>query len=191
MQSVGRAQGGRHHRQLRLPEHQGTVLLGGREYSALRAGLTFVPTAVVFGLVGLTWRDWPAPWQRALTPAGFVITALAVAGVGLDLKGGDEGGALLYVAYAGVGAGLALAFSPTLTRALATVAPENAADASGLLATVTQLGRLIGAAGFGTLFLNRLESLGAFGAYTSARRCRRACSRWPGRPRRVPCPDWY
>ncbi len=141
---------------------------GGLGYSALRAGLTFAPTAVVFGLVGLTWRNWPVSWQRALTPAGFVITALAVAGVGLDLRGGDEGGALLYVAYAGVGVGLALAFSPTLTRALATVAPGNAADASGLLATVTQLGQLIGVAAFGTLFLNRLESLRGLGAYTSA-----------------------
>jgi hypothetical protein len=66
-----------------------------------------------------------------------------------------------------VGAGLALAFSPTLTKALATVRAEDAADASGLLATVTQLGQLIGVAAFGTLFLNRLESLGALGAYTS------------------------
>lgn len=88
--------------------------------------------------------------------------------MGLGLEGGDDGGAALYVAYAGVGVGLALAFSPTLTRALATVPPENAADAGGLLATVTQLGQLIGVAVFGTLFLNRLESLEGFGAYTSA-----------------------
>lgn len=64
--------------------------------------------------------------------------------------------------------GLALAFSPTLTRALAAVRPEDAADASGLLATVTQLGQLIGVAAFGALFLNRLESLGALEAYTSS-----------------------
>ncbi|MFF4830418.1 MFS transporter [Streptomyces sp. NPDC001315] len=142
---------------------------GGLGYSALHAGLTFAPTAVVFGLVGLTWRSWPASGQRALTPAGFALTAAAVAGVGLALRGGDEGGAWLYVAYAGVGTGLALAFSPTLTRALATVRPEDAADASGLLATVTQLGQLIGVAAFGTLFLNRLESLGVPEAYTSAK----------------------
>ncbi|MFI1567848.1 MFS transporter [Streptomyces sp. NPDC020490] len=141
---------------------------GGLGYSALRSGLTFAPTAVVFGLVGLTWRSWPASWQRLLIPAGFVVTALSVAGAGLVLKGGDDGGAPLYVAYAGVGAGLALGFSPTLTRALATVRQEDAADASGLLATVTQLGQLTGVAAFGTLFLNRLESLGAFTAYTSA-----------------------
>ncbi|MEV0171800.1 MFS transporter [Streptomyces sp. NPDC050803] len=141
---------------------------GGLGHSALRAGLTFAPTAVVFGLVGLTWRRWPAPWQRGLAAAGFWLTALSVAGVGLTLDGGGDGGVLVYVAYAGVGAGLALGFSPTLTGALAGVRPEDAADASGLLATVTQLGQLTGVAVFGTLFLNRLESLGASGAYTSA-----------------------
>ncbi|MEU9410560.1 MFS transporter [Streptomyces sp. NPDC048281] len=140
----------------------------GLGYSALRAGLTFAPTAVVFGAVALTWRRWPAAWQRALPPAGFALTALGVAGVGLALHGGGDGGAQLYVAYAGVGAGLALAFSPPLTGALATVRPEDAADASGLLATVTQLGQLIGVAAFGTLFLNRLESVGGPRAYTSA-----------------------
>nr|QIZ01624.1 MFS transporter [Streptomyces sp. S1D4-11] len=141
---------------------------GGLGYSALRAGLTFAPTAVVFGVVGLTWRNWPAALQGVLIPTGFVIAAVSVAGVGAVLKGGGDGGPWLYVAFAGVGTGLALGFSPTLTRALATVRPEDAADASGLLATVTQLGQLIGVAAFGTLFLNRLESLGAPGAYTSA-----------------------
>ncbi|MFJ9349866.1 MFS transporter [Streptomyces sp. NPDC101237] len=140
----------------------------GLGYGAQRAGLTFAPTAVVFGAVALTWRRWPASWQRALTPAGFALTALSVAGVGLVLRDGGDGGAWLYLVYAGVGAGLALAFSPTLTGALATVRPEDAADASGLLATVTQLGQLMGVAAFGTLFLNRLESLGAPRAYTSA-----------------------
>jgi hypothetical protein len=141
---------------------------GGLGFSAPRAGLTFVPIAVVFGAVGLTWRRWPAAWQRALTPLGFVITMPSVAGVGLAFEGGGHRGAVLYVVYVGVGAGLALAFSPSLTRAPATVRPEDAADASGLPATVTQLGQLLGVAVFGTLFLNRLESLGAPGAYTSA-----------------------
>ncbi|MEU1041120.1 MFS transporter [Streptomyces sp. NPDC005907] len=141
---------------------------GGLGYSALRAGLTFAPTAVVFGLVGLTWRAWPAPWQRALVPAGFALAAASVTGVGWAMRDGGDGGLWLYVAFTGVGMGLALSFSPTLTGALATVRPEDAADASGLLATVTQLGQLIGVAAFGALFLNRLESSGASGAYTSA-----------------------
>ncbi|MFF7973246.1 MFS transporter [Streptomyces sp. NPDC007905] len=141
---------------------------GGLGYSALRAGLSFAPTAVVFGAVSLTWRKWPAAGQRALTPAGFALTALSLAVVGLAFHDGGDGGAVLYAGYAGVGVGLALAFSPTLTGALAAVRPEDAADASGLLATVVQLGQLIGVATFGTLFLNRLESLAGPGAYTSA-----------------------
>lgn len=60
--------------------------------------------------------------------------------------------------------GIALAFSPALTGALATVRPEDAADASGLLATVTQLGQLIGVAVFGTVFLGRLTTTGAQGS---------------------------
>lgn len=141
---------------------------GGLGYSALRAGLSFAPTAGVFGAVSLTWRRWPAGLQRVLTPAGFALTAVSVAVVGLAFHGGGGGGAVLYAGYVGVGAGLALAFSPTLTRALATVRPEDAADASGLLATVTQLGQLIGVASFGTLFLNRVESAGVLRSYTSA-----------------------
>ncbi|MFH8485752.1 MFS transporter [Streptomyces longisporoflavus] len=141
---------------------------GGLGYSALRAGLTFAPTAVVFGAVGLTWRRWPAVVQRALIPAGFALTAVSAVAVGLLLRDGGEGGPWLYAAFAGIGAGLSLGFSPTLTRALSTVRPEDAADASGLLSTVAQLGQLIGVACFGALFLNRLESPGAPEAYSSA-----------------------
>ncbi|MCF3124928.1 MFS transporter [Streptomyces arenae] len=140
---------------------------GGLGYSALRAGLTFGPTAVVFGLVGLTWRRWPQALQRSLIPAGFALTAVSSTAVGLLLRDGDDGGLWLYAAFVALGAGLSLGFSPTLTRALATVRAEDAADASGLLATVTQLGQLTGVAGFGALFLNRLESEGAPGAYSS------------------------
>jgi MFS family permease len=141
---------------------------GGLGYSALRAGLTFAPTAVVFGAVGLTWRRWPAAAQRALIPGGFALTAVSAVAVGLLLRDGGEGGLWLYVAFVGIGAGLSLGFSPTLTRALSTVRPEDAADASGLLSTVAQLGQLIGVACYGALFLNRLESQGAPGAYSSA-----------------------
>jgi hypothetical protein len=145
---------------------------GGLGYSALHSGLVFAPVAVVFGVTGLTWRRWPASWQRALIPGGFLLAALSVTGVGLLLRDGGEGGAWLWLAYLGMGTGIALGFSPTLTRALAGVRPEHAADASGLLATVTQLGQLIGVAAFGALFLSRLtdqlEAQGAPGAHASA-----------------------
>ncbi|MFC8076750.1 MFS transporter [Streptomyces sp. NPDC057307] len=135
-------------------------LQGGLGHSALRTGLTFAPTAAVFGVVGLTWRSWPARLQKRLIPAGFVLTALAAVAVGLVLRDGGYGGVWMYVAFLAMGAGLALGFSPTLTGALADVRKEDAADASGLLVTVTQLGQVIGVATFGTLFLDRLDGPG-------------------------------
>ncbi|WJV51452.1 MFS transporter [Streptomyces flavofungini] len=141
---------------------------GGLGYSALRAGLTFAPSAIVFGVVGLTWRKWPAALQRALIPGGFALSALSFVATGLLLRDGGDGGLWLYVPFVVGGIGLSLGFSPTLTRALATVRPEDAADASGFLATVTQLGQLTGVAAFGAVFLARIESQGAPGAYSSA-----------------------
>ncbi len=64
---------------------------GGLGFSALRAGLTFAPTAVVFGLVGLTWRGWPASWQRALIPAGFALAARLRRGRGPGAAGRPRG----------------------------------------------------------------------------------------------------
>ena len=52
------------------------------------------------------------------------------------------------------GLGLGAAFSPLLSIALTHVAVEDAADASGLLVTTTQLGQVVGVATFGTLFLS-------------------------------------
>ncbi|GGY20489.1 MFS transporter [Streptomyces tanashiensis] len=136
-------------------------LQGGLGHSALRAGLTFGPAAVVFGAVGLTWRRWPARLHRALVPAGFLLGGAALLAVGGLLGDGGTGGWGLYPALGAVGAGISLAFSPALTGALATVRPEDAADASGLLATVTQLGQLVGVAAFGTVFLGRYAGSGA------------------------------
>jgi EmrB/QacA subfamily drug resistance transporter len=141
-------------------------LQSGLGFSPLRTGLTFAVTAVAFGGAGLHWRRLPAGWWTRLGAAGLGLSAVAFAVLGLTLRGGGHGGALLYIGLALLGAGLGLAFSPTFTLALAKVAPEDAADASGLLATVTQLGQLIGVATLGTLFLNRL---GAGGPHASAR----------------------
>ncbi|MFD8377553.1 MFS transporter [Streptomyces sp. NPDC059679] len=126
---------------------------GGLGYSALRAGCTFAPTAVAFGLVGLNWQRLPSRWQPVTVPAGFVLAAVSFVGVGLALRDGSDGGAWLFVALVGVGMGLAFAYSPVLTRTLATVRPQDAADASGVLVTSAQLGLLSGVAVFGAVFL--------------------------------------
>ncbi|MFE7400913.1 MFS transporter [Streptomyces sp. NPDC057557] len=149
---------------------------GGLGYSALRTGLMFAPTALVFGVIGLTWRRWPARLQGALVPGGFALVAVASVAIGLLMRDGGDGGPWLYVAFAITGSGMALGFSPTLTGALANVRPEDAADASGVLVTVTQLGQLIGVATFGTLYLNRLDMSGVQGSGQALWECALALS---------------
>lgn len=127
----------------------------GLGYGALRTGLTFLPSAVGFGATSLTWRRLPARLRPALVPAGMLTVAAGLAGTGLLLRNGDDGGVWLLLACGWVGVGLALAYGPTLDQALARVAPEDAADASGLTVMVTQLGMLAGIAAFGALYLDR------------------------------------
>ncbi|MFC4035478.1 MFS transporter [Streptomyces polygonati] len=131
-------------------------LQSGLGFSALHTGLTFAVCAITFGGIGLTWRRLPVAWRPWLAVAGLLISAVSLTGLALALRGGGDGGGWLYVTLLSLGLGLGLAFSPTFTLALSKVAPQDAADASGLLATVTQLGQLIGVATLGTLFLNRL-----------------------------------
>lgn len=127
-------------------------------YGPLHAGLIFIPTAVTFGAVSLMWRGIPGRWHGLLVPGGFAVSALAILVMGLALRDGDDVGPVALVAFGVNGAANALAYSPTLTRSLASVRPEDAADASGVTAMMTQLGMLVGIATFGTLYLNRTES---------------------------------
>jgi ABC-type sugar transport system permease subunit len=104
-------------------------LQAGLGDSALRAGLTFAPCAVVFGLCGYFWRRLPSGLHHLIAPLGCLVA------VGVT------------------GAALALGFSPVVTHALMRVPLAQAADASGLLTTTIQLGQAVGVATFGSLFL--------------------------------------
>jgi MFS family permease len=129
-------------------------LQDGLGYTPLRAGLTFAPTAAAFALVSLNWRRLPARWHGTLIVSGFVLFAAAMAGLAWVLRSGGTGGAGLYLIGALSGAGMAAAFSPLMTRVLLRVPVELAADATGVVVTVNQLGLLVGVATFGTLYLN-------------------------------------
>ena len=129
-------------------------LQAGLGDSALRAGLTYVPMAATFGLVGYCWRRLPAGARRIIVPAGLTVSALAYLGVAADVRGGTQGGSLpLTLAAAGLGLGLSV--GPLLTQALAHVPAARAADASGLLTTTVQLGQLMGVAALGSVYLSR------------------------------------
>ncbi|GAB2790562.1 MFS transporter [Streptomyces daliensis] len=136
-------------------------LQAGLGHSALRTGLVFVPTALAFGAVGLTWQRLPARALRAAVPGGLLLAGAAFVAIGALLRGGGDGGPWLLVAFVALGAGLGLGYNPALTGGLASVRKPDAAEASGLLTTTSQLGMLTGVATFGTLFLDRLEAGGS------------------------------
>jgi MFS family permease len=136
--------------------------------SALRAGLTFAPAAIAFALVSLNWQRIPARYHAALPASGFVIYGLGLLALGLLFRSGAPSGFSAYVVSAIAGAGMAAAFGPLMTRVLSRVPVAIAADASGVLVTVNQLGIVVGVATFGTLYLNlagRLPSVHASSAF--------------------------
>ena len=122
--------------------------------SALRAGLTFAPAAVTFALVSLNWQRVPARYQAQLIVSGFLLNGAGLLGLGLLMRSGGTGGAWVYIVTAVAGGGMAAAFGPLMTRVLSRVPVAIAADASGVVVTVNQLGIVTGIATFGSLYLN-------------------------------------
>jgi hypothetical protein len=133
-------------------------LQAGLGDSALRAGLTYVPMAATFGLVGYCWRRLPAGARAFIVPAGLTVSALAYLGIAAGVRGGTQGGFLPF-ALAAAGLGLGLSVGPLLTQALAHVPAARAADASGLLTTTVQLGQLMGVAVLGSVYLSRAAAV--------------------------------
>ena len=142
-------------------------LQGGLGESPLRAGLTFAPSAASFAAVSLNWQrlpDWIRPW---LPIAGFTGIAVSLAILAELLRGGGTGGSWLYLTLALIGLSMAGAFSPLMTSVLMRVPVADAADATGVVVTVNQLGLVTGVASFGALYLNLVGPLpaGAAGAF--------------------------
>ena len=132
----------------------GLHLQSGLGEGALRAGLTFAPTGVAFGLCSFCWRRLPDRVHHVLTPIGFTIAAFSYAAVAVTLRAGAGGGAGLLVELGVLGLGMGIGYSPLLMNSLVHVPTHSAADASGLLTTVVQLGQVIAVATFGSLFLS-------------------------------------
>jgi MFS family permease len=142
-------------------------LQAGLGESALRAGLSYLPFAAVFGLAGYNWRRLPAGARRVLVPAGLTVGILAYLALAAGLHAGVGG--LTWAGLTAVGLGLGLSVSPLLTQSLTNVPVARAADASGLLTTTVQLGQLLGVAAIGSVYLSRAGSgSGSPGAAASA-----------------------
>ncbi|MEW9554757.1 MFS transporter [Nonomuraea sp. NPDC050783] len=134
-------------------------LQGELHLTPLASGLMLVPCALAFGLVGLLWPRLPARLQRPLVPFGYVVAAPAYFGIGLA-----AGGGLPYaVMSALIGAGLGVQVAVT-NMATERVDGAYAADASGALLTVMQLGQVIGVSTVGTLFISLSQGSGSTSA---------------------------
>ncbi|GAA2071832.1 MFS transporter [Actinomadura alba] len=131
-------------------------LQGDLRLSPLESGLAFIPCVAAFALVGLNWQRLPAHWHPRLIPAGFTVAAAAYLCVG-PLAGGGVPYELL-TAMIGLGLGV---MPIIITVALQHVPVSDAADGSGLLLTVMQLGQVIGVATVGTLFLTIAHDSGS------------------------------
>lgn len=125
----------------------------GLGYRPLIAGLVFLPSAVMFAVASLNWRKLPASWHRRLVPSGLLLAALAFAGLALSVRAGNINIGM-EISIGCFGLGMGAAFSPLFAFALTHVPPTDAANASGVLSTVNQLGQVIGVAVYGTVFLS-------------------------------------
>ncbi|HEV2886901.1 MAG TPA: MFS transporter [Jatrophihabitans sp.] len=135
-------------------------LQAGLGESALRAGLTYLPMSVVFGLTGFYWRKLPERLHPVLAPSGLALSALAYGLIGIAMHSGTSGGSLMWLGTMINGVGMGLSVSPLLTQSLVNVPMAQAADASGLLTTAVQLGQVAGIAIFGAIYLTLIDRVG-------------------------------
>jgi hypothetical protein len=120
----------------------------------------FAITSVLWGLPGV--RDSAVARLRTpMIPVGLAVAVLAYLGLAATLHGGRSGGLPLEADLLVLGLALGLAFSPIIGTALTHVPLALAADASGLLSTVFQLGQVLGVALLGTIYLSSIHTTGA------------------------------
>lgn len=129
---------------------------GALGYSPEHAGLLFLPLVVGFGLGGLYWRRLPARTHASLPLSGLLVSAVGYVGLGLVQHNGAQVGVAAETALGVVGVSSGVAYGPLFGLALSRVAPADAADASGVMNTVIQLGQVLGVSVIGTLFLSQV-----------------------------------
>lgn len=135
-------------------------LQSGLGEGGARAGLVFAPAAIGFAVTGLTWRRLPERWHGAVIPFGLAAAALGYLLLAPILHAGSHGGAVLELDLLVIGLALGLAFA-ILTVALRHMPLADAAEASGVLVTVFQLGQVFGVASLGTTYLSLVRGPGA------------------------------
>lgn len=131
-------------------------LQGALGYGPEHAGLLFLPLVVGFGLGGLHWRRLPARTHASLPLNGLLVSAVGYVVLGLVQREGAQVGVAAETTLGVVGLSSGVAYGPLFGLALSRVAPADAADASGVMNTVIQLGQVLGVSVIGTLFLSQV-----------------------------------
>jgi MFS family permease len=139
-------------------------LQSGLGESAVHAGLVFAPSALGFAITGLSWRFLPVRVHGWMMPFGLAVAAIGYLLLAPILGGGGTGGTALGIDLFVIGLALGLAFSPMVSVALTHVPVADAADASGALVTVFQLGQVVGVAALGPTYLSLVHAPGPHGS---------------------------
>ncbi|WP_433428279.1 MFS transporter [Nonomuraea sp. CA-141351] len=120
-------------------------------FSPLQAGLAFVPYAIGFGMLSLSWNRYPRRLQNALPVAGPI--AFAVGAVLLVLLYRDQWhpyGTVPLLLLAG--AGHAAGYSPLIAQITSLVQPRLASAISALNSTGPTLTGVTAVAGLGSVY---------------------------------------
>jgi EmrB/QacA subfamily drug resistance transporter len=127
-------------------------LQGVREYSALEAGLAFLPmTGVMFAMVRLVPRIEPRVGEIRMLTGGLAVALLGMAALSRIAESTPYfPGIAVPLALLGVGMGIALA--PLTAAAVSGVAARDAGAASGVVNAAHQLGGSLGVAILVTVF---------------------------------------
>jgi hypothetical protein len=130
----------------------------GLGLSAVHTGTLFAATALGSGLSALSWSRLPSSWHRWLVPVGMAGSAAAFLLLApIECSGRLNSGWLIADLFA-TGVLFGLAYSPIIALALSHVPIADAADASGMVVTMVQLGQVAGVAAIGTVYLSLAHS---------------------------------
>jgi MFS family permease len=127
-------------------------LQDGLRYSAVHSGLAFIPYGAGFAAASLTHSHLPARARPWLPASGLTLAGVAYAALGfVDHTTWQPISSALLLTLAGGGYGAG--FSPMMTAAVASVPPQRARDASGIMTTAIQVSYAVGLTTLGSIFL--------------------------------------
>ncbi len=139
----------------------------GEHFTPLHAGLSMLPWSVGGVIsIGVAQAVAGKAGPRRMIQAGVTVMAASLLGTawtvhdfGIAVSSWDLAPALF-----GAGFGVGLVFAPFFGTVLAAVEEHEVSSASGVVNAIQQLGSVLGVAGLGTLFFDRISTHGASAA---------------------------